>query len=103
MAGSIEVIDDRDFFQIDLEAGQRYLFDMASKGLVDGNLTLYRKDGGYLDHLESGYLGDGPAFSYIAEADDTYYLQASSYSDTGDYAVEVSKVGISQTEDAMLM
>uniref|UniRef100_UPI0026077F5D calcium-binding protein n=1 Tax=uncultured Halomonas sp. TaxID=173971 RepID=UPI0026077F5D len=32
MAGSIEVIDDKDFFQIDLEEGQRYLFDMVSEG-----------------------------------------------------------------------
>uniref|UniRef100_UPI002605FBDA hypothetical protein n=1 Tax=uncultured Halomonas sp. TaxID=173971 RepID=UPI002605FBDA len=105
MAGNIEVIDDKDFFQIDLEEGQRYLFDMVSEGIeeLDGELNFYRSNGDYLARLESGYLRDGPELSYIAEADDTYYLEASSYRNTGDYTVEVLEVGINNAETEMLM
>uniref|UniRef100_UPI0026394A40 hypothetical protein n=1 Tax=Halomonas sp. TaxID=1486246 RepID=UPI0026394A40 len=85
-----EVVSDKDYFQIELTAGQRYLFEMAPELLDTADLTLYGPNGDYLDDASDRELA---AFSHIAERSGTYYLEARELGDddTGGYRVQVTE------------
>jgi hypothetical protein len=93
-SGSIEVVSDKDYFKLDLVAGQRYLFEMTASGtgsLDTAFLYLYNSSG-YI--VSSGSGSDLATFSYLASNSGTVYLKASELGDdsTGSYTVKASVV-----------
>jgi hypothetical protein len=86
--GRIEAPQDRDWFQIELEAGQLYTFNLMGQAegggtLPDPNLVLYDENGMVVtERFEELY--------YVAEADGSYFISAQSFGGTGTYTLEVT-------------
>ena len=99
--GTIEIVSDKDVFAVELEEGQRYLFQMTPEDLDTANISLSDSMGFFVD---SSYDQDLAQFSYVAESSGTYYLEASGLGDddTGDYSVLVEEVGITTGDDVVI-
>lgn len=99
-SGAIEVGNDKDYFKVDLVAGQRYLFEMsmpAYSTLSDSKMTLQDALG---STLMSDY--DGGSYVYAPTASGSYYLQVDGYytGSVGGYVVKANnlKDGVSENE-----
>lgn len=89
-SGTLEVVDDTDWFKIDLVAGKVY--DFAAEGKEDGfgtarnpTVTLYDAHGDYVDD-DFGY----GKFPYLADQSGTYYLAVSGGDSAGSYRLHVT-------------
>ena len=86
--GRIETPQDRDWFRIEVEAGQLYFFNLMGQTdgggtLPDPNLVLYDENGMVVtERSEELY--------YVAEADGSYFISAQSFGGTGTYTLEVT-------------
>ena len=91
--GTIEVVSDKDFFAIDLEAGQRYLFQMTPEDFETAYLSLYGPDERRIDTASGRDIAE---LSYIPEVSRTHYIRASELGDddTGDYSILAEKAMI---------
>ena len=104
VTGNVESATDKDWFEVDLEAGKRYQFDLegAPNGRgtqPDPYLVLY--DGSANDIRDNDDLTPGnfnSAIVYDITATGTYYLEArgATIADTGTYTLSVSEV---ETDD----
>ncbi len=100
VTGNVESATDKDWFEVDLEAGKRYQFDLegAPNGRgtqPDPYLVLY--DGSANDIRDNDDLTPGnfnSAIVYDITATGTYYLEArgATIADTGTYTLSVSDV-----------
>jgi len=92
--GHIETVGDRDWFAVNLSAGQTYTFRLngaASNGLWDPYLTLYNSAGTVVTYNDDGGDGLNSLLSYTVGAGGTYYLEARGYStQLGDYVLSAS-------------
>jgi hypothetical protein len=86
--GKIEVSDDEDWFQVEIEAGQLYSFDI--KGLADGGGTL-------VDPYLALRNSDGSVVAesyeqlfYLADSAGTFFISARAFGPTGTYSLEVT-------------
>ncbi len=96
--GEIETGDDADWFAIDLEAGNEYVFDLEGDETGQGTLVdpiLYLRDAGgeVVDMDDDGGEGLNSRIVFTPDEDGTYYLDAQSWGDhTGSYALFASLV-----------
>jgi hypothetical protein len=93
-SGAIEIVSDRDVYQIELVAGTRYLFEMdasAVGALNTAELKLKDAAGTTLQATTDANLA---TFSYIAPVSGTYYLVAGESGDNGvgSYTVKADSV-----------
>ena len=88
--GGIEFRGDRDWFEVTLQAGKVYRFDLKGEPTGDGTLPyphisgIYDADGDRIDGTPRAYrshFGSNAKYSgmdFVATADDTYYVSAES-------------------------
>ena len=94
--GRLEVVDDTDWFSINLVAGKSYSFTLESAtkdGLFDPYLKLYGSDGKTLIDESDDANGLDSQIDIVISASGTYYLEASSGtsgSGIGNYVVSAS-------------
>ncbi len=85
--GNIAFNSDRDFYAVNLVAGQTYSFAMTGTGVfnvVDPYLRLMDSTGTTeLIHDDDSLPGNNSVFSYTAASSGTYYISAGSFADTG--------------------
>ena len=85
--GEIEFRGDHDWFEVTLQAGKVYRFDLKGEPTGDGTLPhpyirgIYDADGDRIDGMSGAYsnFGSNPRYSrmdFVAPADDTYYVSA---------------------------
>ena len=85
--GEIEFRGDHDWFEVTLQAGKVYRFDLKGEPTGDGTLPspyirgIYDADGDRIDGISGAYsnFGSNPRYSrmdFVAPADDTYYVSA---------------------------
>ena len=90
---------DNDGFLVDLEAGQRYRFDLegapTGRGtLPDPSLVLYDGDEGYIAEDDDGGEGLNSRLTFKSPATDTYLLTVEdASSDSGTYTLSVRALG----------
>ena len=95
--GSLEVVGDRDWFRVDLEAGKTYNFSLDGDTLGDTHLYLYGESGQELADNDD-YNGFNSAINnYQATVSGSYYLGAAAYADsgTGTYLLSASEASAS--------
>lgn len=108
--GNFDLPSDRDFFRVDLVAGQRTLFELGGVGLnaISTGLLQLFDDAGRSVALTVGLPPQGQAgMSYVAPTTGAYYLLASNYYDgytlgdgfLGDYQVRSSTVALDDHAD----
>ena len=85
--GEIEFRGDHDWFEVTLQAGKVYRFDLKGEPTGDGTLPspyirgIYDADGDRIDGISGAYsnFGSNPRYSrmdFVAPAADTYYVSA---------------------------
>lgn len=85
--GNIETTVDRDWFRVEVEAGNLYEFDL--QGEADGGGTLIDPYLVFYDE-ECNFVTDGyEELFFDAEADGTYFISAESFGFTGSYTLEL--------------
>jgi hypothetical protein len=104
--GNLEITGDRDWFQVQLNAGTTYLINLQGQHagggtLEDPYLRLHDSNGALLalnDDIIDGINRDSQ-LSYIVTSSGTYYLEAGAFDDsyTGTYRISVS--GSATTDD----
>ena len=92
-AGSLEVTGDRDWFQVQLTAGVRYLLNLTGGTLADPYLYLHDSTGATIaqnDDIVAG-INRNSQIAFTATTSGTYYLEAGAFQDTyaGTYTVGV--------------
>ena len=94
--GNIEVAADRDWFAINLTAGQAYTFRLnaaAASGLTDPYLTLYNASGTQLAADDDSGGNANALLTYTPSTSATYYLEARGYgSAVGPYTLAATEV-----------
>lgn len=102
--GRVERPFDEDWFRIEAEPNELYIFDLraddsSAARLSDPYLYLYDAAGGYLDEDDDG--GDGLESRLLlttGSSGGTYYLGAAGYSDNaGDYVLSAAEYGNNDT------
>jgi len=92
--GHIETVGDRDWFAVNLTAGQAYSFALnaaASNSLSDPYLSLYNSAGALLGYNDDGGGNLNSLLHYTATTGGTYYLEARAYSSgVGDYTLSTT-------------
>lgn len=96
LGGTLEEVEDRDWYAVNVVAGQTYTFDVTSAGdspISDPYVALYSNTGSFIDLNDDG--GDGRNAQLIYEADSTgrVYVEASSFlrtTETGTYQISAS-------------
>ena len=93
--GTLEYRGDRDWFEVDLIAGEAYnitLNGAATNGVRDTFLRIYDSNSTLVALNDDGGPGLNSALSFTASATSAYYVEAGSYRDAslGDYEVSVS-------------
>ncbi|HYE50314.1 MAG TPA: M10 family metallopeptidase C-terminal domain-containing protein, partial [Azospirillaceae bacterium] len=88
--GTVERLDDADWYRIELVAGARYVFDLegAETGagtLADPLLRLRDADGALLASDDDGGAGLNAQLVYTPRQSGTYFLAAEGYLGTGSY------------------
>ncbi|MCX7558416.1 S8 family serine peptidase [Sulfitobacter sp. F26204] len=95
VTNALEFGADRDWFAIDLTAGQTYVFDMVGGTLADPFLFLYNADGSAVGANDDGGAGQDASLEFTANRSGTHYLSAEAYSNamTGTYTLSVASLG----------
>ncbi len=85
----LDVAGDRDWFAIELDAGETYIFAMDGVTLSDPLLRLYDSAGGFLASDDDGGPGVNAELSYTTTSSGTYFVSAAAYNDlyTGTYTL----------------
>ncbi|MBV5330954.1 Ig-like domain-containing protein, partial [bacterium] len=81
VSGTLESVDDKDWFAVSLVAGQQYVFKLdaaANGGLPDAYLYLYDDGGQLLGSDDDGGTGLGSSLGFTATSSGTHYLSAES-------------------------
>ena len=88
LSGSLEVEGDRDWFAIDLSAGDEIIVNLT--GDFDTVLSVEDSTGNELAFDDDGGEGFNSSLSFEVAENDTYYLIAAAYADNymGDYQLE---------------
>jgi hypothetical protein len=96
-AGQLEVAGDRDWFQVQLNAGATYTMDLQAAGaglgtLSDPYLRLYNGSGQLITLDDDSGPGFDSRLVYIPSVSGTYYLSAGAYVDggTGTYTLRLT-------------
>jgi hypothetical protein len=100
--GNIEIVGDKDWFQVSLLAGSTYLFDLGGADSSQGTLgvdsatpylRLLSPSGNLIESSISGGANGDPRLSFQPISSGTYYLEASTLFDngTGTYKVSASQ------------
>lgn len=87
VAGTLDAAGDRDWYAIELVAGETYEFALKGEGavpLADAYLYLYRPDGTLIAGDDDSGAGLNSKLIYTATSSATFYLAAASYDDGGD-------------------
>ena len=89
VTGELEKQADRDWFAVELEAGERYRFDLVGNSLRDPYLYLRGAAGELLAYDDDGGSGLNSQITFQANADGRYFLDAAAYADsyTGTYTL----------------
>ena len=99
--GTIETVNDQDWFRVSLTAGQTYTFRLnaaVTNGLYDPYLKLYNGSGTYLTYNDDGGGNLNSLLTYTPTASGTYYLEARAYSSgTGAYTLSVNSATAADT------
>lgn len=102
VTGTIELVQDEDWFKVALVAGTTYVFDLRGAdggggtlgtGSAEAYLKLYGPNGSYTGTTAyNGGTGGDPLMSYAATVSGNYYLSVSDLMDagTGTYTLRVS-------------
>ena len=95
VAGTLEAAGDRDWYAVELEAGQTYAFTLDGAGgdpLSDAYLYLHDANGAVVAFDDDSGTGRNAKFYYTATASGRMYLSAASYDDggSGDYVLGAS-------------
>ena len=96
--GEIESTGDRDWFAVELVAGQTYRIDLRGSQTSDGTLRdpflrgIYDADGNRISGTtnDDGGAGLNSRVTFTATESGTYYIAAGAYSGRGTYEVEVT-------------
>lgn len=98
VTNTLEVVGDRDWFQVDLVAGQAYVFNLDGtnlngNSLSDTYLRFYDTDGVTLISENDDANGLFSELSFEATVTGTYYLSAAAFNDqlSGDYILSVTE------------
>jgi len=107
--GELSTFNDEDWIEINLEAGESYVFTVwgtngLTQGLEDPALTLYNSGGSQLAFNEDiffNFFNFHSQISYTATSTGSYYLGVSStFGDSGDYIFQASTTEFSVQEVA---
>ena len=92
--GELEDRADRDWFAVQLEAGERYRFDLVGNTLQDPYLYLRGAAGELLTDDDDGGSGLNSQITFQATADGRYFLDAGAYTDsfTGTYTLSATQL-----------
>ena len=99
----IEMLGDRDWLRLDLQAGDRIGIDMTGQGLADPYLRIFDADG-QLVNYDDDSGGDLNAHLVLSAAHTgAYYVEAAAFGDqaTGDYAITTQWLARSSPLDAL--
>ena len=110
LAGSFDLPHDRDYFRVELLAGQRYLFDMRADGadpLKSMEMQLLASNGERIVFEIASGENPRSQISFVAEASASYFLLASnnefsglsSDDGLGSYQITVSQVALDDHSD----
>jgi hypothetical protein len=101
VTGNVESAGDKDWFAVDLSAGNSYFIALngqttASGTLYDPFVSLYSSAGVLLASNDDGGIGNNSLLQYAATTSDTYYVEARAFSAiaTGTYQLEVDLIGV---------
>ena len=112
VTGALDLDHDRDWFRVDLTAGQRYLFEMAGAGtapVIATELRLFDSWGNEVIADIGDTSDPKAAMSWVPTAGGTYYLLATNNAQagevggvaTGSYRVSVASVGADDHGDRL--
>ena len=92
--GELEERADRDWFAVELEAGERYRFDLVGNSLRDPYLYLRNSAGTLLTFDDDSGSGLNSQITFEASADGRYFLDVGAYSDstTGTYTLSATQL-----------
>lgn len=102
--GVVEVIGDRDWFAIDLQAGRSYDFRLNNAGLADPLLRLRNSVGTELannDDISSTNFNS--LISYTASSSGRYYLEAGAFNDAGTGAYTIAAADVTPVAGTPLL
>lgn len=97
VSGRLETTSDSDWFEISLDAGNRYLINQygtGSDGLEDGVLRLRDASGNIVETNDNSGPGSNAAIAINIDTSGTYYIEVDSNSQDGDYALSVENVAL---------
>jgi subtilisin family serine protease len=102
ITNELEFGADRDWFGIELSAGQTYVFDLVGNSLSDPTLYLYNAGGTVLAANDDGGEGLNSSLEYTADRSGTHYISAEAYSNTmtGTYTLTTASLGGGQDDFA---
>jgi len=104
VTGTIEDPNDRDWFQIDLQAGREYVIDLKGAPSSDGTLSdpflrgIHSADGSLLVEStnDDGGTGLNSQLTFTPDSDGVYYISAGGYANSvGTYTLAVTDAGSS--------
>ena len=104
--GEIGVGDDRDWYRVDLDAGQKYVFevqgaDTGAGSIPDPTLHLRNSEGTLLITSDDGGFGLNARIVFSARESGTYWLDAGSFGGrTGTFTVTASEITSTSAPDA---
>lgn len=95
VAGTLDSVGDRDWYAVELVAGQIYAFALTGQGgapLTDAYLYLYDAEGSQIAVDDDSGTGLNSKLIFAAPSSGTYYLAAGSYddADSGDYVLSAA-------------
>ena len=92
--GELEERADRDWFAVELEAGERYRFDLVGNSLRDPYLYLRNSAGTLLSFDDDSGSGLNSQITFETNADGRYFLDVGAYSDstTGTYTLSATQL-----------
>ena len=95
VTNELEFGADRDWFSIELTAGQTYVFDMVAGTLADPFLFLYNADGSAVGANDDDGEGRNSSLEFTADRSGTHYISAEAYSNTmtGSYTLSATSLG----------
>jgi Ca2+-binding RTX toxin-like protein len=92
VSGRLGTTTDSDWYAITLEAGFRYKIDengVGADALEDGVLSLRDEDGNVIATNDNSGIGSNASLGLDINSTGTYYIEVSSNSQDGDYALSV--------------
>jgi len=103
VTGQIETVGDKDWFAVNLTAGQVYTFGLnaaVANGLSDPYLKLYNGSGTYLTYNDDAPTSLNSLLTYTPTSTGNYYLEARAYSSgVGAYTLSASGTAVTDTTD----